>query len=519
MVIEPSEHTEKLRVYLIAPAPDFGSQNLSDDSEVGIRDPYAINAAAGIATVAAYFKADVDLRLCDEIIEDVDFSDPATVIAISANVSQAPGAARIAKRFRDLGRTIVIGGPHVSLAPEMFETVADCLVVGEFEPVAAEFMADLTAGTLKPRYNGSKADLASALPPRWDLYPNERALAGVVQTSRGCPFDCNFCDVIQYLGRVQRHKPPELVLPEVQALYDLGYRQINLSDDNFTVYRQRSHQLLEVLARWNGTEGREPVDFITQMSIDVARDPNLLSACNQAGLRTAFVGIETSNPDALKESRKRQNLRIDMIEQCEKIVSEGVSVQAGLMVGFDSDDLGCFERQLDFVMALPVVNFRLSVLMAPVATPLFDELKAAGRIVVEPSLAPVPGAIGLTNIQPLQMTRQELADGAHWLRSELLAPKNVIRRFETYARVLGPRLPHLVPDPKVGTTSKSRPFLELLSHMTRDRETRQVIECVRDLAEGKPMIRADLMQALGMYLNSYLRQQEQFRVSATAGFR
>lgn len=498
----------KLRVYLIAPAPDFGTQNLSDDCAVGFKEPYAMNAAAGITTVAAYFPDDVELRLCDEITEAIDYDDPADIIAISANVSQAPGAGRIAERFRNLGRTIVIGGPHVSLAPEMFQTIADCLVIGEFEPIAAEFMADLTAGTLKPRYHGTKANLAKALPPRWGLYHNSRALAGVVQTSRGCPFDCNFCDVIQYLGRVQRHKPAELVLPEVQALYDLGYRQINLSDDNFTVYRARSLQLLEELADWNGKEGREPVDFITQMSIDVAKAPDLLAACSQAGLRTAFFGIETSNPYALKESRKRQNLRIDLVEQCEKIVSAGVSIQAGLMVGFDSDDLSCFERQRDFVMALPIVNFRVSVLVAPVATPLYEQMRAAGRIVVEPSLAAVTGAIGLTNIQPLQMTREELAEGANWLRSELLAPHNVIQRFENYARILGPRPTHLVPSSTVGQSTKPHPFLELFSQMARNPATRQVIECVRDLAQDNPAIRADLMQALGLYLNSYLRQPE-----------
>ncbi|WP_321337451.1 radical SAM protein [Breoghania sp.] len=500
-----------LRVYLIAPSPDFGQHNLSDDCAVGVSTPFAMNAAAGIATIAAYFPEEVELRLCDEIIEPVDYDDPAAIIAISANVAQAPGAARIAHRFRELGRTIVVGGPHVSLAPDMFENIADCLVIGEFEPIADTFMADLLSGALKPRYQGQKADLAKALPPRWDLYRNDRALAGVVQTSRGCPFDCNFCDVIQYLGRVQRHKPPERVLHEVQALYDLGYRQINLSDDNFTVYRKRTEVLLEALADWNGKDGREPVGFLTQMSIDVARHPDLLAACSRAGLRTAFMGIETSNIEALKESRKRQNLRIDLVEQCEKIVSAGVSVQAGLMVGFDSDDLSCFERQRDFVMSLPVINFRVAVLVAPVATPLYEQMEAAGRIVVEPSLAPSTSAIAHTNIEPAQMTREQLTEGAMWLRAELLAPENVIPRFEHYARTLGPRLPHLVPAQTGGPSVKAHPFLELFSQMARNRATRRVIECVRELSEENPLLRADLMQALGMYLNSYMRQPSEAR--------
>lgn len=503
-----------MRVYLIAPSPDFGVGTPNDDTAVGFAKPYAMNAAAGIATVAAFFPEEVDLRLCDEIVEEVDYDDPADYVAISANVAQAAGAAKIARRFRELGRTVILGGPHVSLVPELFDGVADCLVVGEFEAIAGEFVADLMAGALKPRYQGGKADLAEARVPRWDLYPNERALAGVVQTSRGCPFDCSFCDVIQYLGRVQRHKPPEQVIREVQALYDLGYRHINLSDDNFTVYRQRTQVLLEALADWNGAEGRESVSFLTQMSIDVARHPELLAACNRAGVRYGFVGLETNNAEGLKESRKRQNLRVDLVAQCEKIVSAGVSLQAGLIVGFDSDDLSCFERQLDFAMSLPIVILRLAVLVAPAATPLYDQMKAAGRIVIEPSLMPMQSSGLLTNIQPAQMTREELAEGADWLRNALLAPDNVIRRFEHYARILGEAPPHLVQNaPHSATAGRSQPFLELFGLGARDRGIRRVIDAVRDLAEDRPRLRGDLMSALGLYLNSCAQLARQRQVA------
>lgn len=260
---------------------------------------------------------------------------------ISVNLSQAVRGIEISRIFREKGKTVIMGGAHFSLAPQLFEQAADCLVVGEFEPVAPLFMAALQAGMLKARHDGSKAALGEARIPCRDLYPNDRALAGVVQTSRGCPFSCNFCDVIQYLGRVQRHKPSKKVIEEVQYLYDLGYRQINLSDDNFTVYRQRTLTLLSTLATWNGADEPEPVTFITQMSIDVAKDPDLFSMFSQAGLRFAFVGIETSSEAA------RQNLRVDLVRQCEKIVEAGGgAIHAGLIVGFDSDDLSCFERQL-----------------------------------------------------------------------------------------------------------------------------------------------------------------------------
>lgn len=492
-----------MRIYLIAPSPDFDREDQIDDCTVGISQKFAITAASAIVTVAAFFPADFDVRLCDEIVQPIDYDDPADIIAISANVAQAARALKIARTFRNMGKTVIMGGAHVSLAPQLFEGAADCLVVGEFEPVAEEFVADLRAGTLKPRYQGAKADLAMTPMPRWDLYPNHLALAGVVQTSRGCPFDCNFCDVIQYLGRVQRHKPVDRVLAEIQTLYDCGYRQINLSDDNFTVYRQRTRELLTAIAAWNGAAGREPVNFNTQMSIDVARDPDLLALCNLAGLRFAFMGIETSNPEALKESRKRQNMHIDLVAQCEKIVAAGVTVQAGLMVGFDSDDLGCFEHQLDFVMSLPIVMVRLSVLIAPVATPLYDTMKAAGRIVDDPMLDVAAGGGVLTNIEPMQMTREALADGADWLRRAIYDPDNAIVRFERYAAILGAMPEHLVQRPGRIRDARSVPFLELLNQMTRNVCVRRVIECVNDLGQVRPEIRPDLLLTLGFYLNTY----------------
>jgi len=492
-----------LRLYLIAPAPDFGRH---EDSNIGLGEPVAMMAAAGITTVAALFPPEIEIRLCDEIVQAVDYDDPADLIAISANVAQAARAMTIARRFRDKGKTVVIGGPHVSLVPEAFAGQADCLVIGEFETLVEDFVADWKAGALKPVYRGTRADLAGAPQPRWDLYPNDRALTGVVQTSRGCPFECSFCDVIQYLGRAQRHKPADRVLREIQVLYDIGYRQIHLSDDNFTVYRRRTHALLSEIAACNGAEGREPVGFLTQMSIDVTRDPELLALCNTAGLRYALVGIESDSDDALEEASKRQNLRIDRVAECEKIVRAGVSITAGLMVGFDSDDLSCFQRQYDFAMALPVVIHQVSPLVAPPATPLYERMLAEGRILddivkVQSSAA---GASS-TNIAPAQMTRAQLAEGTEWLRRAVLEPDGVIRRFERYARLLGDPPEHLQVGDGIRRSRRTQPLLQLLGRMARDPGARRVIDCVNELGRQRPSIRADLMQALGLYLNKYVR--------------
>ncbi len=494
-----------MKVYLIAPLPSFGSDTVIADYMLALDESYALIAAAGISTVAAFFGDDFTLRLCDEITEAVDFDDPSEVIGISMNVSQAARGIEIARRFRAMGRTVIMGGAHVSLAPDMFEGEADCLVVGELEPVAQDLINDLRTGTLQTRYDGSKADLAQSPVPRWDLYRNDRAISGVVQTSRGCPFECNFCDVIQYLGRVQRHKPPGAVVAELQQLYDLGYRSVNLSDDNFTVYRQRTRTLLEALIAWNGQDGREPMRFSTQMSIDIARDANLLSLCNEAGLRTAFVGIETSSEEALKESLKRQNLRQDLAERCGRIVAAGVTVQAGLMLGFDSDDLGCFERQFRFGMSLPVVQLRVSVLVAPVATPLYAQYKAEGRLLEDPGQDPSSVGNYWTNIQPKNMSRAQLAEGATWLVDALMQPDNVIHRFERLAALLKPapeRLRH--PARRKFGTRRGSPWLELIRQGARDPAGRQVIEAVDALARQRPEIAGDLFDSLAMHLNGHL---------------
>lgn len=503
-------------VYLIAPLPDFGSEALVADKVLNIDERYALLASAGITTVAALLDGDFNIRLCDEMIEEVDFDDPSDVVAISMNVSQAARGIEIARRFRAMGRRVIMGGPHVSLAPGEFDGEADSLIIGEFETVASEVSRDLLAGALKPRYLCGQADLGRSPVPRWDLYRNDRAISGVIQTSRGCPFECSFCDVIQYLGRVQRHKPIANVLAEAQVLYDLGYRSINLSDDNFTVHRKKSRVLLEGLAGWNGRDGRQPVQFATQASIDLSRDAELIELCNMAGLRDIFVGIETSNEEALKEVKKRQNLRRDLVAEISRIVAGGLTVTGGMMVGFDHDDLGCFERQFEFGMALPVVNLRVSVLVAPIATPLYEKMAAEGRLFRDNTN--FPGGDLWTNIEPRQMTRRQLAEGAIWLVEALHEPDNAIKRFEHLSAILAPPPEHLRASDHIVTPGKGASgVLRLLRQAARDPRARRVIDAVNDLSHQRPEIARDLSSALAIFLNSFtslhrLSQQDSRRI-------
>ena len=486
----------------------------ADNTLFATGNRYVLAASAGIASVAAWFPEDTDTRLCEEIVEPVNFDDPAGVVGISINVSQMTRGLEIAREFLRRGRRVVLGGPHVSLAPELFEGEGDCLVIGEIEPVAQQFVADALHGTLAPVYKGGKADMNQMPSPRWDLYPNHLALAASVQTSRGCPFECNFCDVIQYVGRKQRHKSAENVISECQQLYDLGYREIFFSDDNFTVYRRRSQELLQHLAAWNNGRDYGAVTFSTQVSVDLARDPELLEACSQAGLRYVLVGLETSDEEALKASKKRQNLKVDLRRECETITRAGLTIRAGLIVGFDTDDASCFERQFHFAQSLPVVGHHLSVLVAPIATPLYSELERAGRIVESRDYVTNVAMTKLTNFLPARMSRAELAEGYIWLRRALLDPQATIQRFETYARTLGADGRNYIAPRRANR--QASPMLDLIKFMVRAPGARQVIMAVREMAAERREIEADIVSQLALYLSEYRQLQDPSATGAVA---
>jgi len=221
-------------------------------------------ADAALATVAALAPPDFAVTLCDEGISPVDFDTPSEFIGITGKISQETRMIELAREFRRRGKIVIVGGPYASLSPGRLRDECDILVQGEYENIAGKFFSDLRSGVWQREYIGDKPDLRESPIPRWDLYPNHRALSGTLQTSRGCPFECEFCDVIQYLGRKQRHKSPEQVLTELDELYRHGYRIVFLADDNLTVYRARAKELLRAIRDWNDTRTEGRVSFSTQ---------------------------------------------------------------------------------------------------------------------------------------------------------------------------------------------------------------------------------------------------------------
>jgi len=394
-------------------------------------------ADLAIPTIAGMAPKDFDVRLCDESVSPIDFDVPVDFVGITGKVSQWGRMAAIAREFRQRGKTVLIGGSYASLSPEIVRSHCDILVRGEVENIIQELFSDLRAGCWKEEYIGDRPELTNSVVPNWAMYPNERAIMGAVQTSRGCPFECEFCDVIQYLGRRQRHKSVSQVLRELDEVYRYGHRYIFLADDNFTAYRDRTKELLAALRRWNLRLDQGHVRFVTQVSIDAAKDEELLKMCSEAGLTQVFVGIETPNEDSLRETKKRQNLKVNLVEQVQHFLDHGISVTGGMIVGFDADGPDIFERQYQFAMSTPIPIFSVGALVAPAETPLYARMFKEGRIVSSGS--GVAAAPWSTNIVPHQLTSEQLLHGIKWLCNSLYGPSAFGERVLHFIDKLGKR--------------------------------------------------------------------------------
>lgn len=421
-------------LYIINPRQDFPT-------------PYTLDALASqglqlqhfgdlaITTIAGLVPPGFSISLCEETVSPVDLETRCDFVLITGKAGQNYRMVRLAREFRKRGKVVILGGPFVSMNPEFLRPYCDVLVRGELENIAGEFFSDLDNSTWKDEYAGDKPDLANTTVPRWDLYPNDRTLTAAVQTSRGCPFQCEFCDVIVLLGRKQRHKPISLIHRELDCVYKHGYRQVFLADDNLTVYRSHAKELAVAIREWNERQSAGKVKFRTQVSIDSARDDELLELWSRAGLTYSFVGIETPNKDSLLETKKKQNVGVDLVALIERMLAHGIGVLAGMVVGFDSDGLDIFEQQYEFAMACPVPIVPLNTLVALPGTPLYDRLKKEGRLQFDPGTEYV---LGRTNFALAQMSSEELHIGFKWLVNKLYEPKAFEHRLLRFIDELEP---------------------------------------------------------------------------------
>jgi radical SAM superfamily enzyme YgiQ (UPF0313 family) len=482
LIVNPAADEPSYYSYEVLDGPDGGWVQVADLT---------------IATLAAFVPEGWAIRLAEEAVHPVDLEAEVDFVAITGKVTQRGRMIALAEAFRRRGRTVLIGGPFATLSPDDMRPHADILVTGEMEELAPRLFADLAAGSWRDSYDGGRADVRLAPLPRWDLYPVDRAQLGALQTTRGCPFSCEFCDVIQYQGRKQRHKDLGQVLRELDGLYAAGFRNVFLVDDNFTVHRSRAREVLDAIAAWNA-ERDDPVSFLTQASLDIARDDDMLERCRAAGLTTLFMGVETINEDSLRETGKKQNLLMPMLEAVDRIVGHGIGVHAGIIVGFDHDGPGTFAALRDFFAASPLPELGIGVLTAPQATDLYRRLDREGRLSgpIWETAAQGPFA---TNVIPLRMSREALLEGTQALARWAFSPDvyegrmmNFIERFggesRRPARAAGPARP------------RNRNFLRLMGIVSALGEAEaRMVKTVLRAAAAKPATLPSVLYFLGHY--------------------
>ena len=339
----------------------------------------------GLLTVAAMLPRDWEVRLCDmnvRPLEDADLSW-ADVVFLSGMLVQRPSMLEVAVRARALGKTIVAGGPHATATPEALDPFVDSIVIGEAEDLIAPLCEALLSdrSTLPARFVGTeRPDIKKTPTPRYDLLDIDAYHAIGVQWGRGCPFSCEFCDIVELFGRRPRTKEPAQFCRELDAIVAAGFRgSVFVVDDNFVGNRKETLGLLGSLTAWMRAH-KFPFQFFTEASVDLAGCKDLMAGMVAAGFDCVFVGIETPSPAALRETNKGQNLRVDLNAAIETLIRSGLDVNAGFIMGFDADDKAALRRQCEWILRSPIPQAMIGILTALPGTQLERRLKREGRL-------------------------------------------------------------------------------------------------------------------------------------------
>lgn len=390
----------------------------------------------GLLTVAAMLPAGWNKRLVDLNVTSLQERDLewADLVFLSAMIIQRDSSRQVIERCHAAGVKVVAGGPLFTLEPEQFDDV-DYLVLNEAELTLPSFLADLAAGKPKHIYTSKEfPDIRQTPIPLWELADLRQYETVSIQFSRGCPFNCDFCNVTALLGHRPRTKTTAQILAELDYIYSLGWRKgVFFVDDNFIGNRKKlKEEVLPAIIEWR--RGKVGLPFNTEVSINLADDPELLRLMGEAGFDTVFVGIETPNEDSLAECNKFQNKGRDLLESVKRIQRAGMQVQGGFIVGFDSDSPNIFQQQIDFIQRSGIVTAMVGILQAPVGTKLYERMKQEGRLLSHMSGDNVDGS---TNIIP-KMGLEKLRQGYLNLLNEIYSPAYYYERVRTFLREYKP---------------------------------------------------------------------------------
>ena len=395
---------------------------------------------AALPLLAALTPQEHRITLIDENVEPIDFARcaRADIVGLTGMVVQRKRMREILTELKRRGVFTVVGGPWITVNETYFDGLADVIFVGEAEDTWPQFLAEWAQGQHAARYEqAEKTDMSRVPAPRLDLLKMSRYAFGSVQFSRGCPFQCEFCDIIVIFGRRPRIKTSAQIIAELEGLRAQKVSIAFIVDDNLIGNRKAIKAVLREVIAWQLANGF-PLTFVTEASIDLADDAEMMLLMAEAGIGAVFVGIESTNEESLRETKKLQNVRPggSMIEKVHRIQEAGMEVWAGMILGFDNDDESVFEAQRRFVAAARISTATVSMLSAIPKTPLHARLAAAGRL--DPDDDPAYG----TNVVPLRMSREALSQGYVRLMTDIYQPAAYFDRVDSLYLSGGVRIDH-----------------------------------------------------------------------------
>jgi radical SAM superfamily enzyme YgiQ (UPF0313 family) len=419
------------RILLVTPSKntDMGLKQMLERKDM-IKGPLAnlraLMAPVELATLAALTPPEFDVDLWDEavkgkITEETVLEKEYDIVGVTGYLAHVVRMLEICREFRRRGVMTVAGGPAVSGSPERFRGSFDVLFLGEAEFTWPQFLREWSEGKHMPEYRQiERPDLSSSPVPRWDKVEQlgTAYVTAGVQTVRGCPFDCEFCDVIHLFGRKPRQKPIENVIEEIRTLERLGVRRVFFCDDNFYGNPHYMKDFLRQLIPVNNSFER-PFGFVTQITINVAKDDEALRLLADANFWQLHVGIETPRKASLMEINKFQNAQGDLVEDVHKLQSYGLLVKALMMVGFDNDDVTIFDELYNFLQKACIPTIQLSLLQSYPGTPQTARFLKEGRVLDMDRYAESNDTYGVSNVIPAKMTREELFEGLIALEERL----------------------------------------------------------------------------------------------------
>lgn len=392
----------------------------------------------GLLTIASMLPENWEKRLVDMNIEKLKDKDIlwADMVFVSAMTVQRKSSVEVIEKVKALGKPIAAGGPLFTMDPEAFPSV-DYLILNEGEITLPLFLTDFEAGTAKRVYETDEfPDIKSSPMPDWSLIKLKKYDSMSVQFTRGCPFACDFCNVTSLLGRKMRLKDTKQFVAEIDALYKLGWRRnIFVVDDNFIGNKRvLKEELLPALIEWR--KGKKGCLFITEASINLSDDEELIEMMVKAGFTQVFIGIETPEEASLAECSKSQNRNRDLVSNIHKLQSHGLQVMGGFIVGFDNDNEGTFQRQIDFIQRSGIVTAMVGLLQAPFGTELYQRMLREGRLKEEDYSG--DNVDGETNIIPV-MDDGKLKAGYRKILDSIYSAKGFTDRVITFLKTYKPR--------------------------------------------------------------------------------